>query len=76
MTNTIMADNQELLEQAPMTAEVYLRAAVRCIDNLLGAGYAKEHPELIVGFMQTAAAELGSAAIAQASKTKPPVESI
>ena len=62
----ITADNTELMRQAPMTADVYLRAAVRCIDDVLGKGYAAQHPELIGAFMQTAAVDLGASVVARA----------
>lgn len=48
-----------------MTAEVYLSAAVKAIDNQFGAGFAKANPELVVGFMKTAAADFSAAVLAQ-----------
>jgi len=44
-----------LMRQASMTAHDYMQKAISDIDNLLGEGYAKEHPELIAAYMQTAA---------------------
>ena len=37
------------------TAGYYLSHAIKCIDEHLGKGYAAAHPELVAGFMQTAA---------------------
>jgi hypothetical protein len=62
----IEADSETLLRQASMTASEYLDRAVESIDTLLGAGYAKQHPELIGAFMQAAAIDLGTAVIAGA----------
>ena len=53
----IKASNE--LSRAPTTEEEYLRRGVRCIDGQFGAGFAKEHPELL-------AAYLGSALIVRA----------
>jgi hypothetical protein len=63
---TIEANNQTLLRQAPMTANEYLMSAIGHIDQQLGKGYAKAHPELIGTFMQTSAIDLGTAVIARA----------
>ena len=63
---TIDAGNATLLRQAPMTADEYLHSAIDCIDERLGKGYAKQHPELIGAFMQAAAIDLGTAVIARA----------
>lgn len=46
------ADADTLMRQAPMTADLYLRKAVQSIDEVFGAGYAKEHPEIVAAFMQ------------------------
>jgi hypothetical protein len=64
--NTITASNETLLRQAPMTAHDYLMHAIHDIDELLGKGYAKAHPELMGAYMQTAAMDLGAAVIARA----------
>lgn len=45
----------ELETQASMTADEYLVAAIDSIDNRLGKGYAKAHPDLIGAFMRTSA---------------------
>jgi hypothetical protein len=63
---SIEASNQTLLRQAPMTAYEYLLSAIDHIDQKLGKGYAKQHPELIGAFMQASAIDLGTAMIARA----------
>jgi hypothetical protein len=63
--NEITASSDTLVDQAPATAETYLRRAIEDIDNLLGEGYAKAHPELIAAYMQTAALDYGASIIAQ-----------
>jgi hypothetical protein len=65
-SHSIDAGNQTLLRQAPMTANEYLMSVVDHIDQQLGNGYAKQHPELIAAFMQTSAIDLGTAVIARA----------
>tara|TARA_Y100001951_G_scaffold91492_1_gene85517 strand:- start:114 stop:416 length:303 start_codon:yes stop_codon:yes gene_type:complete len=42
----------DLMRQAPDTIDFYLRKGIDYIDNHLGEGYAKEHPELLAGFIQ------------------------
>lgn len=37
------------------TAEGYLKRAIRAIDMEFGVGYAQQHPELIVAFVQASA---------------------
>jgi hypothetical protein len=49
-----------------MTAHDYLLHAVADIDEMLGRGYARQHPELIAAYMQTAAIDFGAAVIARA----------
>jgi hypothetical protein len=66
VTRTIDAGNPTLLRQAPMTANEYLMSAIDHIDQKLGKGYAKQHPELIAAFMQSSAMDLGTAVIARA----------
>lgn len=51
----ITADFDQLMEQAPETVELYMFAAVAKIDKVFGAGYAKQHPELVGAFIQAAA---------------------
>lgn len=47
----------DLMLQARDTAQTYFNQAVRIIDEKFGEGYAKAHPELITGFMKTAASD-------------------
>jgi len=54
------------MRQAQMTAQTYMTQAVHDIDEIMGKGYAKAHPELIAAYMQTSAADLGAAVIARA----------
>lgn len=56
----ITASYDTLLKQAPMTADEYLRAAVRSIDEQFEKGYAQKHPELIAAFMQVCVSDLGT----------------
>lgn len=44
-----------LAEQAAKTASGWMSDAVTGIDELFGKGYAKQHPELVAAFMQSAA---------------------
>lgn len=44
-----------LAEQAAKTASGWMSDAVTGIDKLFGKGYAKQHPELVAAFMQSAA---------------------
>ena len=65
----ITADTETLFRQALMTAHDYMLKAIHDIDELLGKGYAKQHPELIAAYMQTAAIDFGTAIIARAIET-------
>lgn len=56
----------DLIRQARDTAETYFNQAVRIIDGKFGEGYAKEHPELIAGFMKTAAMDFDTCMTRQA----------
>ena len=53
----ITATYDELFEQAKQTTSFYLRAGKREIDDLFGTGYAEQHPELLMTFMQVAHGE-------------------
>lgn len=50
----IEADWHKLMEDGADTAQYYLSRAINAIDDQFGKGYAKEHPELISGYMKTA----------------------
>jgi hypothetical protein len=62
----IEAGNSTLMRQAQMTAHTYMVQAVHDIDEVMGKGYAKSHPELIAAYMQTSAADLGASVITRA----------
>ena len=55
----------ELMQQASMTADAYLRVAKQRIDAAFGRGYAAKHPDLVAAFMATAARDFQTAAIAR-----------
>lgn len=55
----------ELLLDAVRTSHGYLSSAIRIIDEELGEGYAKAHPELIAGFMKTSAMDFHTAIMNQ-----------
>ena len=59
----------DLMKQAWMTADDYLRNARRCIDEQMGEGYADQHPELIAAFMQTCAQDFHTAMMKAALET-------
>lgn len=61
----ISASSETLMRQAPMTATEYLDEAIERIDRRLGGGYAKQHPELIGAFMQTAAIDFAAGIVAK-----------
>lgn len=60
MSDLVQADPNTLLVQASETAEAYLRAGTKAIDDQFGDGYAKEHPELVAAFMQVAAKDFAA----------------
>jgi hypothetical protein len=62
----IEAGNSTLMRQAQMTAHTYMAQAIRDIDEILGKGYAKNHPDLIAAYMQTSALDLGASVVARA----------
>lgn len=53
----------DLMLQARDTAETYFNQSIRIIDSKFGEGFAKAHPELIAGFMRTAAADFHTAVL-------------
>lgn len=55
----------DLMLQARDTAETYFNQSIRIIDSKFGKGFAKAHPELIAGFMRTAAADFHTAILNQ-----------
>jgi hypothetical protein len=61
----ITADGAELIQQAEATAQSYMKAARDDIDAMFGKGMAYKHPELVVAYMYTCAADLDAAILAQ-----------
>ena len=60
---TILADYATLMRQAPMTAQVYLMEAVKCIDKEFSKGYAEKHPELVAAFMEVCSEDFTTATL-------------
>jgi hypothetical protein len=52
---------ENAMRQAWMTADEYLRFAIKCIDERLGDGYAKKNPDLVGKFMHVAAMDFAAA---------------
>ena len=50
-----------LLSKSAGTIHDHLARAVECIDRIFGAGYAKEHPDLVATIVQTISAEFRTA---------------
>lgn len=66
MPNDVTAIPETLMRQAWMTADEYLRYAIECIDLRFNTvGYAKEHPELVAAFMNTAARDFHTGMMAK-----------
>jgi hypothetical protein len=61
----IEADFDQLMRQAPETVEIYLFEAQTKIDKVFGAGYAKEHPELVGAFIQAASVDFQASSISK-----------
>lgn len=51
--NKITADFSGLLKQASYTTDTYLANAIESIKKEFGEGYAEDHPELIIAYMDT-----------------------
>lgn len=62
----ITAEAKTLMEQASMTASLYLSEAIERIDKQLGKGYAKDHPELIGCFIKACAQDFNTSMNVQA----------
>lgn len=65
MPEFIEANLDTLFTLAQSRTESYLRTAETQIDEVFGAGYAREHPELIAAFMKTASDEFTRTATAK-----------
>ena len=60
----ITASPETLVRQAGYTAEEYLNAAIKGIDEIYGKeGYAKSHPELVSSYMLTSALDYMASSI-------------
>jgi len=64
MSDTPTAD--ELMRQAPETAALYLREAVKAIDAQFGAGYAVANPALVAAFMASCTADFKACMVSNA----------
>ncbi len=51
--HTRWTDDEARQADAAAAAGGYLRAAVERIDGIFGQGYAREHPELVAGMVQS-----------------------
>lgn len=60
---SITGSYDTLMRQAPDTADVYLRAAIRNIDSSFGDGYAAKHPELVAAMVRTSGADFNTSAM-------------
>lgn len=56
-------DRADLVGSAILVAADYMMAGKKEIDDLLGAGYCRDHPELLAAFMQTASIDFAAQAI-------------
>jgi hypothetical protein len=52
-----------LMRQSAPTIDIYLGEAIEMIDNRLGDGYAKKHPELLGAFIQAASTDYAGSCI-------------
>lgn len=59
------ASFQTLFDQAPSTADAYLRHGVDALDRTFGKGYAKANPELLAAYIQACATDFTSAAMSK-----------
>ena len=59
--NDVTADT--LMRQAPTTVDFYLKEAIASIDDRLGEGSAKKHPELLAAFIKASAMDFSYALI-------------
>lgn len=59
----IETDYDSMLRQSPMAVHDILLHTVSNIDDILGEGYAKAHPELIAACVNAATAEFNNSAM-------------
>jgi hypothetical protein len=60
---TITADTNTLMRQAPHTAHAYLLDCARYLDQSFGEGYAAQHPELLAAMLQVSAQDFHTACL-------------
>ncbi len=65
-SNPVTASMETIFDNAPATAARYFKEAIAHIDKAFGKGYAKEHPELVAGFMQTCTQDFHTLVLTQA----------
>ena len=70
MGDRISGSNETIVNQAQVTAEGYLAAAVKAVDHHLGTGAAATWPQLVAAYMLTAAVDFGASIIARAIETQ------
>jgi hypothetical protein len=68
MSDTVSANWTTLLNQAAYAPHLYMTQAKENIDKLFGEGYAKQNPQLVAAYIQVAATDFQTAAIAIASQ--------
>lgn len=56
-------DPMTLMRHASMTADTYLADAINDIDDRLGEGYSKSHPELLAAVLQACTVDFATAVI-------------
>ena len=49
-----------LMQQAPMTVEVYLHEVIKMIDNEFGEGFAKKNPSLVSSLVDACVADFSA----------------
>lgn len=59
----ITASPETLMAQAPMTIEIYLRAAVRMLDDQFRSGYADSNPALVGQLVQAMALDFAASTV-------------
>lgn len=64
--NRVTADGKTLMDQAPATADIYFRAAVKSVEDRFGKGSAEQYPQLIAAHMNASALDFGASLIARA----------
>jgi len=63
-----MSSADNLAKQASATVHCYMRGAVMAVDEFLGEGYAKDHPELVGSIVQACAIDFATGMFTAAVK--------